>query len=707
MVEIWVDPIAGSPGTGGGGPPGHEVQHLNNPAAPLKTINKAIEIALDHLHAVYDSQTNPNTQAIVWVLPGVIGPTSVGGNGEVFPIKMRDRIHVQGLGAGRCIIRGASSGSLDTQSTFWPTSNGCASAQYLAKQVLVSYRTSSRFFPKSFNPNLVHLSWACEPETAEMLDGFTFQGGDVQVDFSEIDDPLPTRGRISNCVFDMRHGYSVTVSLDGVPSTFTVNGPSFGLMMVKRWFDAGIGITGYLDQLVHVVNNTFLMAEFEHPTGWVNRARQGAVGVIDVTDPKCGPGGDDNELLRGLGHPALQNNVFRTRTDNATQGTNSMALVGIALDDVRVQDPNTSLFVDTNGYPLRRVGSSSSGSTQLASFGSLPVRAVITGTVDFGDLLDLGCSTSDPVWICQPGTLSGCEADALPSSPAVILWDGDPNPAAQEFDPAFIGEYLRTVIPVKTTYRDWRLIPGSALRDQGLWFTNNLFRSTAGGNTYNFIHSESPCAFLAFADWDGEHYGNPRIVDGRPDLGFDEIQLGVMCGNFANHSHSHNVRGFLNPIVENEQLQRFMLLPEKVKPNQPDEIALLNKGLRLDDRNQIVPPQPPLPRRAWTNPPGSLSQPTQVVGAEAGYNLLYTEATPPFPWSWPGTLLDTQKRVQWPNYQGVPGNQTLLMFFFFRVSLFADDETLAGPNFTAWVNSQPRVLGAGQILVGNMQAEFR
>jgi len=161
-----------------------------------------------------------------------------------------------------------------------------------------------------------------------------------------------------------------------------------------------------------------------------------------------------------------------------------------------------------------------------------------TGWMDFGAFFfGLPSGTIvEPLW-----NGSSTSPYPAPSTPAVASWDGNAGLGAQ-YDPAFVGEYLRTVSPAKTSYRDWRLLPGSPLKDMGYWDPDNVF-------AHGFGYPEDDCELLQVGLWDGESYGAPRIIDGAPDIGFDEIHLAVIAGSYANGSLSHNRRGFLNPFV--------------------------------------------------------------------------------------------------------------------------------------------------------------
>ena len=267
------------------------------------------------------------------------------------------------------------------------------------------------------------------------------------------------------------------------------------------------------------------------------------------------------------------------------------------------------------------------------------------------------------------------------------LWDGNTGLGVQ-YDPAFVGEYLRTQSPAKGSYRDWRLIPGSPMQNQGRWTSDNWFVNSVK-------YPEPECAALKVSLWDHESYGNPRIVDGSPDIGFDEVQLGVLAGSYANHSYSHNRQGALNPQVPDEQDTRFLLL----RHNDPGGTGpLAGRSLSLVS-NEIVPGTG---YRAWTLPPGSLTAPSTQSGSVVGYDQLYTSTSPGggVPWMQSFTT-PVPVSIPWPNWQAAPASS----FGFGRVALPQDDE---GAGFASWANIQPRVTAAGFLsLFGTMQPEYR
>lgn len=698
MIEIWVDPVHGNDGTGspdpacGSGGIGHEVVRINNPGAPTKTIQVAIDIAAKYLRCHYDAQENPDQEAIVHLMPGIYGPATTFngqvGNDEQFPIAMHDRVHLRGVNARRCVIRGVSTADGEytanlKDNVLWPVAGACSSGtEFQDKQVLIDYSESG--FYRRVGSSFEYHPWSADPvhgETVEFVDSVTLQGGDVQVLFGYIRElPWPLKGRIANCLFDLRH--NITVEQGKV-----LTGAWIGLMVQTTWTDdlailsteVQVNGEGYLLQEVASINNTFLMAEFvwNGSSGTWNRSRSGAVGILDTADPICGFGtgtpGDPLQLIRGVNRLGVQNTLLRTHSLGAAAGTAEMAMVGVSLDDARV---NTgTLFEDTNAFAIARAGSTS------AVFDSPPYAAgAQTGTIFYQFL-----GQTRNLFLADVPTTP-------PQTPAVKNWDGNGGAAGPQVDPAFVGEYLRTVSPTKSSYRDWRLLPGSPLQNEGFAGTTSAFQSGAE-------FEEPECDPLQVLKWDHEQYGNLRVVDSAPDIGFDEVQLGVMAGSYANHSLSHNRSGVLNPFVPDEQQTRFLFLRRTV-PGTTDPLQGRTLTLRS---NEIVAGST---FRAWTEPPGSLSSPVPVSGPPAGYQYLYTSISSPVTWMGGYSATVPAPIGGWPNWQLAP-QQPLIDLTLIQFQ--ADDE---GAGFASWVNVQPVISPITEpptkpALLGNLQPEFR
>jgi hypothetical protein len=75
-------------------------------------------------------------------------------------------------------------------------------------------------------------------DTVERIDGFTFEGGDMQVlfaNFELLDYELSAH--VTNCVFDMRDNWTAPLPAPpiGPGVTTTISGPHFGIVMCKDW----------------------------------------------------------------------------------------------------------------------------------------------------------------------------------------------------------------------------------------------------------------------------------------------------------------------------------------------------------------------------------------------------------------------------------------------------------------------------------------
>ncbi|MEM7354721.1 MAG: DUF1565 domain-containing protein, partial [Acidobacteriota bacterium] len=204
FIEAWVDPCNGQDG------PASAFVFANGngtPDQPFRTIGAAI--------SALSAFAGPNNQGIVHANPGVYSAAT---NQEQFPIMMSDFIHLQGVDARRVVIRGDQT-----------------SAVFQLFEPVVPF--GDRFFHET----LVDLTFLFDDTVEEMIDGFTFQGGHVQI-YAETEF-APIRTRISNNVFDM-----LNFSDAGVP------GPLFGILMVHT-FD--LSILGYRDIPLNILNNTF------------------------------------------------------------------------------------------------------------------------------------------------------------------------------------------------------------------------------------------------------------------------------------------------------------------------------------------------------------------------------------------------------------------------------------------------------------------
>lgn len=533
--EAYVDPVFGNDTTGVVAAPATLTAGVTPPQtsaelSPFKTINAAIGAVRNTL--------GPTQEGIVRAQPGVyFAGTSAGTNIEHFPIVMQDRVHLQGVGAKECVIRGRP-GVLSSRSVFLPFKTGATRSSQL---VLVDYS---------------HLLEADEP----MLDGFTFQGGDVQV-YSETETPV--NGRISNCVFDMREGGFEQLS-----------GPLFGVLIVSIYNPQisnndpdplDPSTKHYPANHFKVFNNTFIQgfrADLAGTGAPMELARAQSVAVCDVNDPT---GQDPLQLLRGVCRHSVQNNIMRS-----LDGFPRTATLGLDTGDTEVSVANN-----------------------LPPGSSRPTNAFDAGLV--GDV-SVDPSSTFVSWVTPIG-------HSLP-----VPWV-DLAPA----DPGFIGEFLCS--SRGAVIRDFRLLPDSVLVDQG---ASPQFNGGCVGiltATNGLAHSENLGWVLSSFDFDGEVNGNPRIIGADVDIGFDETDLLAIAGSYGNDTHSHGVpwtaaAGFEFPGVPAIQTGNFVrsyIMPAGSAGN-PLFHLLTMSGIPLTS------PPPP----AWRAMPGSVAIPLFGVGSISG-----------------------------------------------------------------------------------------
>lgn len=705
LARVWVHP------TDGADPLlTDEHAYVNDPSLKFKTLQAAIDALQRHLAANYEKDENPDEQGLVIALPGLYGPHGAAlSSNESLPIVMRDRVHVRGVGARRCVIRGV--GQPNTPSLFWPDctngtyGTGCSTS---SREVLVTFSHStvlghlpgSTTPPPWFVPSIEY--WQRE-NVAEALDGFTFEGGELQVLFNvaTVQPGMWPAGRVSHCVFDMRDGWE---ALPGVPAS-TVNGPWIGILMARRANTfTGSQYTGYLDAPTLIANNTFVFAEWRGTatTGtWIVQSLPEAVGIIDVTNPNCGSyPGDPDARLRGVGNPCIVGNLFRTAPSSAP--VRPFAMLGIDDPDTRVWDGIS--YVQTNAFDPARVGSTN------GHFWSRPVASMVveSGSQNSGNTL----------WNCQQSSNSNtgcgqqpspCALTSPPGPPAAHIWDGS---TPTSVDPGFVGEYIASgATPGSATehYRDWRLLPGSPLEDRGAWgvqvnsaaprkyLTQVSFPPPPYQNEgLEFLQRPLRDAELDLLTWDGEHWGNPGVVGAAPDIGFDERHLLICAGSWSNDSNSHNQPGFLHPGLAAGSPKRVFILPESAGGIQ------LNAGSpSLTIYLTELVPTGTSAGDGWIAPPLALASPPSLASLPVDFRTKYIAfGSTPAPWTKP---LGLSARASWDH-----GPKPFYSFPFV-VAEFVDDECSGGPTCKhAYFNMQGVVEVGGVVaLRSNMQGEYR
>jgi hypothetical protein len=703
LVRAWVDPRFGTdPAYALPVSPGADIAligQINDPNAPYKSLQAAI----DAVHAQLGVQWTAGsaTQGVVYALPGLYGQHGTDSSGDAFPIQMRDRVHVRGLGARRCTIRGTGTFQtppLNVRPIFWPDGAGQPNQPPLPAtfnaEILVDYGSSGLANP-GFWVGGSGVPWLSMGDSAELLDGFTLQGGDVQVLVSSrvAGSPESLSGTITNCVFDMRDSWQLTPADPAL-----VSGPWFGVMLVKNLRLSGT-ILAYREQKFLIANNTFVLAEFfgdGDPNGVLSR--DVAVGVIDVTNTCVGFICENNGEQRGLGSPCLANNLFRLPP---FPNDRRRALMGIEDSDVRIDD-GTGNFVPSNAFPntdLARCTSNFNVAALNRGFYSRPVRPMT--------LLDGGVSV---IIDCSGGS---CTPVAAPTQ-AVVIWDGSSGPG--QVDPGFVGEFLESFLsPPGTTLprvADWRLLPDSALKNRGMISNppgvvapTPMFVAQNG-----FAREDSLCPELASYQWDGESYGNPRIVDGRVDIGFDEIDSFIVCGTWGNHSNSHNAPPpLLQPTAQQGRAQRMFIFDSEFA-NRP--CLLHGSG--------AVPANPP---PAWFRPPETLATPMTNPAAPPGlpaerktkyirFTDTGTTPTGPAGWSVPGGTMGAVSFSP-PPLLKPPGTP---QFRSFTQAIHIVDDDLGGPVPPPSGPALPNLYFGMQAILtridgtiwwSNLQSEFR
>ncbi len=133
---------------------------VDDPTKPFKKLQKAIDEVHNRLFdagvATWQT-TDPDGwgQGIVYAMPGLYG-SHIGaggqqyGSGDNLPIIMRDRVHVQGVGARRCELRGNGSGGGDQAfrpCAPWPGTppDPLYNFYHPGAEVLVSYAFAHQF----------------------------------------------------------------------------------------------------------------------------------------------------------------------------------------------------------------------------------------------------------------------------------------------------------------------------------------------------------------------------------------------------------------------------------------------------------------------------------------------------------------------------------------------------------------------------------
>lgn len=480
--EAWVNPCHGGAG------------EVGCPDKPYLTIADAIV-------GLIGASVSPTEPGIVHLDAGVYSPTT---NFEPMPIYMEPNISIRGLGAKECVIRHQY---IDDEATkpsyvYYPEvppgatyGPGDGPGWWQHRYVIID--TDHLEIPPGQTGNYI-----------EFIDGVTFQGGDVQVYLAAELQNEEVTFRVSNCVFDMLdYSSDWGQALDNVvPSDVT--GPDFGLLVVNQVLtppgspvcptDPNL-FTGvqYLDMPSSVLNNTFVMhwyASGDPSTPWLAvSAKAEAVAICDAGDPK---NEDCDQRIRGISKLNIQNNLIRS-TDNqwpmmgidARDSTCSVCLVQTTTTPAPTNAFDSALYASGGGLVL-------DANTRFGVYrGSKPVTVI----------------------------------DQLGSGGR---------------DPAFVGEYITTLAAGGSgeRYRDWRVLPDSAIKDKGALPTSTsgpwILRASNGTEYVDPAFGTSGSSVTVNTDglshscfvFDGEGYGNERLHGSFVDIGFDETSDYVHAG---------------------------------------------------------------------------------------------------------------------------------------------------------------------------------
>jgi hypothetical protein len=714
-VYAWVDPIAGVDATA----------QINDPAQPFKRLQVAIDTCYTHMVQLGVTSVDP-TQAVIYAQPGVYGPIGQAANGllasgDSFPIRLRDRVHVRGVRARDCIVRGVNNPT-GPSGTHFPNRplvggqfmHGGGTSQYEAL-VDLTFVDFGNFGPAGGVPPWYdgnHLERDC----LEVFDGFTFQGGDVQVWASAGTlYNAGCRAVISNCVFDMRNGFEVEPS-PGAPGVL-VDGPTFGVALNKQVLQSN---RGYTDQQILLLGDTFVFGRFDG-TQFVEKCLQDAVGVIDFSDPGClfatAGSFDCDQILRGVGNIGIVNCLFRTFPDTIAQfSPRPMAMLGIDVKDTEIVSGSglAAIILPTNAFAPSRVGSNNGGPpAQGPVWPTRPIgmfsTMVTTGVVSIGTPPNVhgwdcgGATTNVTVCFPPPGCPPGHPCAVAPAPvPAIAIYDGPTTPGV---DPGFVGEYLSSVGVGGVV--DWRLLPDSPLKDAGFdpGLTHRIVMSN--GATFDFTFNVPEADPFEF---DGEGYGNPRVVDNSVDIGFDETHLLTMAGSYSNNSTSHHQPGSLNPELTAAGFRRYVFLPQ-----QAGGVTIgVGQHVIINGKMQDSASAGSAPI-AWYRPPATLYRPVvDAANLPVHYQTRYISfnnsappgITLPTPWSRTLALPDLVSGFSPPT---VPQGQQPFMYFV--AFFFDDDECSPGPCRHWYFNSEAVVRADGtssvDLLWSNLQAEYR
>ena len=216
----------------------------------------------------------------------------------------------------------------------------------------------------------------------------------------------------------------------------------------------------------------------------------------------------------------------------------------------------------------------------------------------------------------------------------------------------------------------------------------------------DWTYVDPACPELRSFDWDHEGFGNSRTSGSAMDIGFDEFQMFIMAGSYANDSNSHNVSGFLNPTPEAGRPGRIMLFPAlSIGANQVSVNGVYGAVTQPSATGALLP--------AWTTPPRTTAVSNPLL--PPGFRIRYisfsnntTSTNPPMvttmPWLSP---VQGPPNVTYTVPWNTPQGQV-----FFSTMLVPDQEMSTG-----YFGAQAVIHGGDPIgsplLWSNLQYEYR
>lgn len=461
FTQAWVDPIVGSDALGTPSVPPNV-----SPGRPYRTLNAAISAVSGALPA--------SGEGIVWAQPGIYSAQT---NGEILPITMRNGVSVMATGdAKETVIRDTA--GVPFFPAFIPDAPRCGSGSGSTNPAPSSSLLVFWSAAGTAGPNGVDFV------RPTVLNGFTLQGGDVQVYLqTEVDHYDP---RVSNCIFDLRN-------FDNMDSHPAVGSPRFGLQLVTIW-DFGV----YPNVPFKVFNNTFV---FDTLSASDADANLETVGIVNVNAPcpMLNPQfNDPNDILRGISTMSVQNNLFRITGGN-------VPMLGVSARDAELrhgipQGP-------TNAFPRSNVANR----TPLGSYHSAAAGQPFP-RVDLSAIPAAGGPRLDPAFAGEffgslSPTLDVLDWRLLPSPENAVIDAGGIFDALGRFDSLSGVTYVGSVPSISEPTR----------------------------RTQHFA-------------WDGEGWGNPRIAGEFADIGYDEADVFLQGASYGESSRSHNVPLDASPL---------------------------------------------------------------------------------------------------------------------------------------------------------------